>query len=317
VIRTPVPDAALALAEAQHGVLARHQLLRSCASATADDLLRGGGFERLVRGVYRVRGGARLPEQVAFASALRARPAATITGPLALGLLGVPGLTGASPFELLLQPNRWLSNLDVARRVDPFPDRPVTLYGDVRLVAPVDALIDSAGFLDAVGERTLRVAWDHLRGNGLVTVDRLLRRCEQLRGEFDTVATLEALLAVGGGAEVESEGERSLHPFLDCFEPGFEAQVWITPNRRLDFFSRRCRYGYEYVGKVDHAHVAARLRDDERDAELRTEGVRIGYVTAADLAEPRTFMATVAGTLTVRAHELGVEPPVAVRPLRG
>jgi len=41
----------------------------------------------------------------------------------------------------------------------------------------------------------------------------------------------------------------------------------------------------------------------------------LGYVTARDLDDPLALLATVSGTLTVRAHELGVEPPVAVRAL--
>ena len=41
----------------------------------------------------------------------------------------------------------------------------------------------------------------------------------------------------------------------------------------------------------------------------------MGYVTARDLDDPLALLATVSGTLTVRARELGVEPPVAVRAL--
>jgi hypothetical protein len=43
---------------------------------------------------------------------------------------------------------------------------------------------------------------------------------------------------------------------------------------------------------------------------LRREGSRLGYITARDLADEQTLLSTVAGTLAVRAHELGVDPPV-------
>lgn len=307
-------DAVFATGQAQRGVIARYQLLRSHSKSETDDLLRSGWFERLLRGVHRFRGGDPAPEQLAFAAALRARPRATITGPLALGLLGVPGFSGSAPFEILVQPTRSISGLAVRHRVDPVPDRAVATYGEVRVAGPLDALIDSASFLDQITERDLRVAWDHLRGKGLTTIDRLERRCADLRHLVPGVLELERVLEAAGGVVLESEGERALAPFVWCFEPAFEPQVWVLPRRRVDFYCRRCRYGYEYLGEVDHAYVAARIADDERDDELRRAGIRLGYVTKEDLREPQSLVASMAATLTVRAHELGVSPPVAVRP---
>jgi hypothetical protein len=311
--RTTPPDPILALAEAQRGVVARYQLLCELREAEADDLLRSGWFERLVRGVYRVRGGVATAEQQAFAAALRARPAATVTGPLVLGLLDVPAFAGSCVFELLHQPGRRLTNLDVRRRVDHDLDRAVARYGDVRVAGPLDALIDSAAFLGEVTERDLRVAWDHLRGTRLASVDRLRRRLDELREVAPGAEVLERVLELAGGIELESEGERAVSPVFVCFEPGFERQVWVTPRRRTDFYSRRCRMGYEYLGDVDHGYVAERLADDQRDAEVQAAGVRLGYVTKHDLREPTALVATIAASLTVRAHELGVVPPVAVR----
>ncbi|WP_157041701.1 hypothetical protein [Nitriliruptor alkaliphilus] len=310
-----IPTPAFETAEAQHGVLARYQLQRWVTPAAADDLLRSGLFAPVLRGVHRVRGGARLAEQYAFAAALRARPDATVTGPLVLGLLGVPGFLGSPAFEILRRPERRLTNVAFAHRADPLPDRPVGRYGDVRVVGPLDALIDSAGLLGGARARDLRVAWDHLRGKGLTTPDRLQRRCDQLRGLVPGVAILESVLERAGGLEIETEGERALAPVLSCFDPPFVPQWWVTRRRRVDFFSTRCRCGYEYLGEVDHAYVAQRIADDERDAELRREGIRLGYVTKHDLRDPVALVATIAGSLTVRAHELGVTPPVAVRPL--
>ena len=148
-----------------------------------------------------------------------------------------------------------------------------------------------------------------------MTIAQLRRRSDQLRGLVPGVVELERVLAEGGGDRVESEGERRLAPIVGCFEPALEPQVWVTPGRRVDVYSRRCRYGYEYLGEVDHASIAGRLADDARDAELRREGIRLGYVTKRDLDDPIALLATMAGTLTVRAHELGVAPPVAVRAL--
>jgi hypothetical protein len=308
---TPLLD----LAEAQHGVLARYQLRRHLPEHVADDLLRSNRFQRIGWGVARIRGGAPVPEQQAFAAALRARPAATISGPLALQLYGVPGFGEATAYEILTGEARSLTRAPFRHRVDPDPSRGVATYGEVRVASPLDALIDSAGFLDQVTERDLRVAWDHLRGKGLVTAGRLERRLDEFRGSCVGATELSRILESAGGTRIESEGERLLAPLLNCFEPAFEPQVWITPRRRVDFYSRRCRYAYEYLGAVDHGFVASRLADDDRDQELRAEGIRLGYVTKADLDEPTALLATIAGTLTVRAHELGVEPPAAARPL--
>ncbi|HSK24706.1 MAG TPA: hypothetical protein VK906_16085 [Egicoccus sp.] len=309
-------DEAYDLCREQRGVLARHQLAAMLGTQVADDLLRSGRFEPMLRGVHRLRGTAELPEQRAFGAALRARPHAVVTGPVALGLYGVPAYLGADTFEILVAPGRSLRNVDFSYRPDgDAVRRGVTTYGGVKVAGPLDALIDSAGLLDGFEERDLRVAWDHLRGKRLASIDRLEGRLAQRRGSSPGVPVLEQVLDRGGGLRVESEGERRLAPVMNCFEPAFEPQVWVTRRRRPDFYSRRCRLACDYLGEVDHAYVAQRIADDERDDELRRERVDVFYVTKRDLEEPEVLLGTLAGRLTVRAHELGVRPPVAVRPL--
>lgn len=310
-----LPDPAITLCEAQRGVLARWQLRRWLPQHVIDDLVRGGHLELLERGVARIPGSAPVPEQAAFAAALRARPSATVTGPLVLHLFQVPSFLGSEAFEILLRPGRRIRGVTFACRRDPDPERAIALHGEVRTTGPLDALIDAAGTPGGASDRDLRLAWDHLRSRDLVTITRLDRRVTQLRATTPGAARLAVVLEEAGGTRIESEGERMLAPVLGCFDPSFEPQVWVTPRRRVDFYSRRCRYGYEYLGEVDHADVASRLADDARDAELREEGIRLGYVTKNDLREPVALLATVTGTLTVRAHELGVAPPVAVRPI--
>jgi hypothetical protein len=117
------------------------------------------------------------------------------------------------------------------------------------------------------------------------------------------------LLGTGTGTAPESDGERDLGAVLCRFTPPPEPQVWVTPSRRVDWYFRAIRYGFEFLGRVDHGAIASRLADDERDRELRAEGIRLGYVTARDLAEATTLLGTVASALTVRAHELGVPAP--------
>jgi hypothetical protein len=305
-----LPPVVAALAEDQRGLVGRHQLRAALgADHLADDLVRGGHLARLERGVYRVPGGATLPEHAAFAAALRARPDATITGPVALHLLGVESFHGADAFEILTRPGRRLRGVDFDHRHDPDPGRAVTNWGAIRVTGPLDALIDSAAFQDDVTDRQLRVACDALRGRGLITTDRLVRRLEALHHRCPGAELLAAVLEVSGGATLESEGERRLGPFVYCFDPAFEPQVWVVPSRRPDFFSHRCRHAAEYVGEVDHAHVAARIEDDRRDGQLRDAGVTVTYATKRDLDEPAAWFASFTTTLTLKAHQLGVEPP--------
>lgn len=306
-----IPSVVLRTAEAQRGVIARWQLLPMMGEDAADHLLRADIVEHAEpwsRGVYRIRGGARLVEQPAFAAALLARPRAVVTGPVALALYGVAGFAEVSHFEVLTRPDRRLSTRAFPHRRDLVSQRATAEFGAVRVAAPLDALIDSAGFADRIGDRLVRVAWDQLRWDGKLRTHQLAPRLRELRA---TRGVREARRILGGDADVriESEGERRLHQFLRRFEPRPEAQAWIGA-RRLDFLFRTVRYGYEYLGDVDHAHVAARIADAERTDELRRSGIRIGYVTRRDLDDEGGFLATVAGTLAVRAHELGVVPPV-------
>lgn len=306
------------LLDAQRGVLARHQALDVLGSEDAcDALLRSARFSHLdppVRGVRRLVGSGRTPEQRAFALALRARPGATLTGPFVLGLLGVPGFDVADPFELLLTPGRRLRGVDVPSRIDPDPDRAVARHGDVRVTGPLDALIDSAGWVGQVGERRLRVAWDHLRWEGVVRSARLQPRIDALRTTTPGARVLESVLRDGGGIAVESEGERALAPVLDCFDPRPDRQARVG-RRRVDFLFRPLRLAYEYLGAVDHTTVRDRVADDRRDDELRGCGVRVQYVVAADLRDPVALLGQVAGVLAVRAHEVGAAVPVVARSL--
>ena len=83
----------------------------------------------------------------------------------------------------------------------------------------------------------------------------------------------------------------------------------MTPYRRVDWWFRSVRVAVEYQGRVDHDGAAGREADRVRDDELATAGIRLLYVTAGDLHDERVLLATVAGALAARAHELGVTAP--------
>jgi len=221
---TPDPMGAVYdLAQQQRGVIGRFQLISLLGKGVADQLLRGGRLEPVTRGSWRFRGGAHPPEQAAFAAALRARPKALVTGPVALGLLGIPGFVGADGFEILTASHRRLRNVDFRHRADLLAQRGTTRFGAIRVAGPLDALIDTAAF--TVTDRELRVAWDHLRYRKLATVERYRRRLAEVQELAPGAAILQRVLDEAGGDRVESEGERLLAPFLSCFEPAFEPQA--------------------------------------------------------------------------------------------
>lgn len=258
--------------------------------------------------MYRVVGGARLPEQAAIAAALRAGAGAVLSGPVVLALYGVDGFRGDEPFVVLLPAGRRLRHAGFPVRRDVDPQRPTGARGDVQLVGPLDALIDSSAFVDEIGARRLRLAHDVLRWRGLLRPGELTARASALGVTGLRAASLADLLGMDGQAST-GDGERRLGRLLSRFRPAPEPEVWVTPHRRVDWYFRSVRYGLEYQGTVDHATGAGRRDDATRDRELRREGIRVGYVTADDLEDQRALLATVAGALAARADELGVRPP--------
>lgn len=305
-----LPPAAVALAERQRGVIARFQLARWLGPAQIDGLVRRGFLLAIERGVYRVAGGARLAEQAPFAAALRSRPDAVVTGPFVLGHLRVDGYRPEDPFEILLAPGRRPPrNVTFPTRPDPIPQRPVGRDGEVRLAGPLDALIDAARFREVVGDRRLRLAYDWLRWRGLIDRDRVGRRLEELADVDVGARQLLEVLDGPGGLDSESDGERKLGRLAMRFDPPPEPQVYVTPARRADWYFRGLRQILEYLGSVDHDTLLGRIADDERDAELAQHQIRVRYVRRQDLDDVPALVASIAGTLAVRAHELGVAAP--------
>jgi len=306
-----LPRALLRLAEAQLGVLARSQIVPLLGEGRTNNLLGSDQTEPVAYGVHRFVGGARLPVQHALAATLRAGRDATLTGPAALALLDLDGfgvLNDEHPFEVLLPPRRRLTGADFPHRRDPDPDRPVTRRGEIRIAGPVDALIDSAAFVDGVGARRIRLAHDVLRWRGLLKRGRLSERIHELGPRAPGGAALAALLELDL-QDATGDGERRLGELLSRFDPPPIPQYWISPRRRTDWWFPEVRLGVEYQGTVDHATVVGRSADLERDAELRRENVRLIYVCRQDLDDEPGLIATICAALGARAYELGVAAP--------
>lgn len=307
----PIDRSLLRLAETQLGLVARYQAGPRIGQHRADTILYRGPFVAVERGVYRLLGAPRLGVQRALAATLRAGGGATLTGPAALALYEVDGfglLNEDLPFEVLRPPGRSLSGVGFPSRRDPDPTRAVATWGEIRVAGPVDALIDSAVFVDDLGHRRLRLAHDVLRWRGMLKPGRLQERIGELGRGAPGAHALADLLDLDVQAST-GDGERRLGDLLARFDPSPEPQVWVTPGRRVDWYFRRVRYAWEYLGSVDHGTAAGREADRERDRQLRRQGIRIGYITDADLRDEATLLATIGGALSARAYELGTAAP--------
>lgn len=304
------PTDVVDLLEAQLGVISRFQMRAHLTAAEIDQHVRTGRLRRVARGVYRVAGGAVLPDQVPFAAALVARPDATVTGPFVLSRHRLDGFGPDAPFEVLLRPGRAVPRAGGPYRTDPFPDREVDWYGQVRLARPVDALLDAGRFRTQVGDRQLRLAYDQLRWRNLLRPQDLRAAIEARRDDPGAQAIAHVLEL--DDLRSESEGERLVGRLLAGFRPSPEAQVWVSRRRRVDWFFRPLRLGIEYDGSVDHATRHGRQADLDRDRELAREGIRLELVTAADLRQEELLVARIAGALTLRARELRTTAPVYV-----
>lgn len=304
-----LPAEALELLSRQFGVVGRHQLRRlSMSRGVVDNLVSRGSLIPVERGVYRVRGGACMPEQSAMAAVLRARPGARVTGPFVLGALEVDGFSRRDPFEVLVRPGRRLTGVSFRFRPDPTPDAGWGWLEGLPIVTPTAALVDSGRFVDELGTRRLRLGLDACRWRRLTTTERVLQRAELL-GPRDPGARFFLALYDEDLLRPESEGERRLGRLLLAYEPPPEPQVWVTPNRRVDWFWRDLRLAPEYQGALDHAQAEARLRDRERGGELAALGILVVPVVDADLEDKDGFHRWMDAVLLNRAVARGLEPP--------
>ncbi|MFO7779482.1 MAG: hypothetical protein R6V28_14135 [Nitriliruptoraceae bacterium] len=300
------PDEVYQRCADQLGVISRRQLVAMVGRFDADHLLATSRFERLMRGVYRVRGGANHTHQRAIAATLRVGAAATLTGPAALGLLELEGVELGASFEVLSPGRRRLTEGSFSIRRDPDPERSVWLLGEARIADPADALLHAAAYAPDVRPRALRLAHDRLRWTGHLSKGQLTTGAERLRLKesrlLDELLRMDATAATG-------DGERRLERVLARFDPPPEPQAWVSPRHCLDFYFREVRLAIEYQGRPDHGTESGRRRDRAREEELTQSGIRSLYVTAEDLRDERGLLARIAGALTARADELGLCAP--------
>jgi very-short-patch-repair endonuclease len=258
--------------------------------------LRGPAWRRLFRDVY-------VHAAVPDSHRLRARAAASllvpegvVTGASAAVLWGVDLADVGDAVELTLPPGahpRRHPGLVVRRSALPQSD--ISLRAGVRVTTPEATVLRLAGALP--------------REEAVVAADRLIRTTgldlEVLRRRAGSpgagTAKARAVCALADGL-AESPQETRLRLVMRrgrLPEPTAQFEVWHDGRfvARVDFGWPELKVAVEYDGAW-HGESGQLARDRRRLNRLQEAGWRVVYVTASDLREPATLLATIRAALT-------------------
>jgi very-short-patch-repair endonuclease len=285
------------LAQRQHGVVARRQLLEAgVSSASVGRMLASGWLRRVHAGVYATAGRPRTAHPRWMAAALAGGPEALLSHTSAGGLWGmidpVPGpvhvtASGGGHRRIGIVFHR-ADDLGEIRRVR---DRiPVT--------TPTRTVLDLAAVLST---RRLGRAIERADRHGLLEVAELVQLCEASTGLKGT-GRLSSLLAQHRPfPDTRSELERR---FLRlCRDAGLPRPAVNVPVKGLevDCVWLPQRLVVELDGYAFHGDRRSFERDRQRDAALQLGGYRVVRVTHRRLAhEPEAVVAEVRVLLGLR-----------------
>jgi hypothetical protein len=259
-----LPDEAVKLLDAQHGVVLRCQLLTIVENANVvDGWLRRGLFSRDHRGVLRLRGAPRTPQQQLMSAVLRGGEGARADGRASCWLLGLEGF-GPSVGIVVPFP-RQVGGVSFESHTTTLEPADFSTVDGIACLSAARALIEVAPH---ISEKALRVAFDSARRSGLLTVAWLERRAIALGTHYGARLVLKMI-----GTKVleqESEGERVLSKLLT----GVDGLEWgvsdLVPGRRLDCLDRDALLVIEYDGRDHHVLPTDRDADGLRDIEVRS-----------------------------------------------
>jgi predicted transcriptional regulator of viral defense system len=293
------------LAERQHGVVARRQLL--AAGVTREAIahrMRVGRISCLHRGVYAV--GHRLlsPEGRWMAAILAAGPSAVLSHRSAAALWGIrPCRSGNVD---ITTPSSRRQRPGITWHVANLPVDEITSLAAIPVTTVPRTLLDLAAVLDhrgtelAMNEAEVRRYADHL------SLPALLQRYPRRRG----AAKIRAILAAGGlgTALTRSELEERFLRFLaQRHMPRPELNVPIALRGgfvEVDCVWRRARVIAELDGRAVHGTAAAFERDRARDRALSAAGWRVVRITWRQLSEvPRELAADIGVLLAGDARD--------------
>jgi hypothetical protein len=280
------------LAQRQHGVVTRHQLLELGYSAKAIDHRVGRGrLHVLWRGVYAVGRPEVISQGRWLAAVLSCGPASVLSHDSAAALwmirpssskaihVTVPYLVARRPPAIVVHRRRTLADVDVTR------------HCAIPVTTPICTLIDLAGRLEG---RQLEAAVNEADKRDLI-------RTDELRSALDEVAprpgvrALREMLERPGFTLTDSELERSFVPI--AHRAGLPAPLTghHVNGFKVDFFWPELGLVVETDGLRYHRTAAQQVRDRLRDQAHTAAGLTPLRFTRAQVRfEPRHVEATLA-----------------------
>ena len=285
------------LAEAQHGVVARRQLLEL---GLGRDAIKGrvssGRLHRLHRGVYAV--GHRLISQQGrqLAAVLACGAEAVLSHRSAAAHWGVAAFSGAVE---ITSPRSTRSRDAIRRHCALLPEDEVTVLDGIPITSVHRTLFDYAGIAPlnrleaAIREAEYRRLWDRL------SLPVLLARHAGHRGNASLRLCLERLNRTVGFTR--SDLEELFLPLLDRFglpRPHLNARLeaggeWIE----VDCLWRELGLAVELDSRSAHETRSAFEADRDRDRRLQTEGWRVVRITWRQLHDEPERIASDLGRL--------------------
>jgi hypothetical protein len=290
------------LAEAQHGVVSRAQLLTAGLGAGGVDFrLRAGRLHRMHRGVYAV-GHRRVSLEGRWAAAVLAcGDGAALSHTTAAALWGLRP-TSAARLHVTVPTNAGVRQRDgiAVHRARALLPAEVTRHEEIRVTTPARTLLDVAGMLQpgplerAIEQSLVLRLFD--RG----ALDAVLDAHPTRAG----VATLIAIVAriADEPALTRSEAEAL---FLDICEayaierPAVNSRV---EDLTVDFVWRAARVIVEIDGHRYHGTRTAFERDRDRDARLTVAGYRVVRFTYRRLVREPAAVAAILERLLNAAY---------------
>lgn len=289
------PQAIARVAEAQHGVLTREQLLAAGVGRGAiAHQVRTGAVYRLLPGVFSIGHQPLAPLAREAAALLSLGDGCALSHASAAAIWGIATRPGDEVHVTVVARNPRPRPSVRAHRVRHLDPRDVRVRDGLPVTAPARTLIDLAGLASEQLESALAQA----RVARLVN-DRDLARAIDRSPRRRGVATLRRLLELERGhARTRSEAERRFTALVHAARlPGPVANVRIG-GYEVDFLWATARLVVEVDGYRYHGHRAAFERDRIRDQALATSGYRVLRVTWRQLVdEPLPLVARIAQAL--------------------
>ena len=288
-----------AIAEEQHGLITRTQLLSlGLGPGAIQHRLRTGRLRRIHRGVYRVSGAAPIkPPARALAAVLACGPRAVASHRTAAGLWQLTEIDEqeAVHVTVLRSGPGHRPGIRVHRPRSLAEDEVATVTG-VPVTSPSRTILDLAGTLPS---RQLEQMYALAVRRRLVGPSRLLQLLPRRAGRHGTPRLRHLLEAECSPALTHSEAEeRFLALIRAAGLPEPETNV-LLGRYKVDFLWREQRLIVEIDGFAFHGSRTSFEGDRRRDADLHTAGWRVVRFTWRQLTTERErVIATLAALLT-------------------